>query len=110
MRRRPALAVLLMFVVLAVIHTWPHRVCAGELWPQQHRRHAAESWTMAWVAHQVVRDPVHLFDANIFYPERHTLAFSEHLFVQSMMGAPVRWAGGSARRSSTTLSSSRASR
>ena len=51
---------------------------------------------MAWVAHQIVRDPVHLFDANIFYPERQTLAFSEHLFVQSMMAAPVRWAGGSA--------------
>ena len=49
---------------------------------------------MAWVAHQIVRDPVHLFEANIFYPERHTLAFSEHLFVQSMMGAPVAWAGG----------------
>ena len=43
----------------------------------------------------MVNDPVHLFDANIFYPERHTLAFSEHLFVQSMIGAPVRWAGGS---------------
>src|SRR6185503_17544657 len=35
------------------------------------------------------------FDAPIFYPERHTLAFSEHLMVQSLMGAPLRWAGGS---------------
>ena len=50
---------------------------------------------MAWVAHQIVHDPLHLFDANIFYPERHTLAFSEHLIVQSLMGAPLRWAGGS---------------
>src|SRR4030095_1120844 len=39
--------------------------------------------------------PIPLCEANIFYPERHTLAFSEHLFVQSMIGAPVRWAGGS---------------
>src|SRR5207244_13008946 len=32
---------------------------------------------------------------NMFSPERHSLAFSEHLFVQAMIGAPVRWAGGS---------------
>ena len=25
-------------------------------------------WIMAWVAHQIVADPLHLFDANIFYP------------------------------------------
>ena len=52
-------------------------------------------WIMAWVAHQVVANPLHLFDANIFYPERHTLAYSDHLFVQSMMGAPLLWAGAS---------------
>ena len=48
---------------------------------------------MAWVAHQLVSDPLQLFDANIFYPERHTLAYSDHLFVQSLMGAPLTWAG-----------------
>ena len=48
---------------------------------------------MAWVSHQVVTNPLHLFDANIFYPERYTLAYSDHLFVQSMMGAPLLWAG-----------------
>src|SRR5690349_4518417 len=50
---------------------------------------------MAWVSHQVVTNPLHLFDANIFYPERYTLAYSDHLFVQSMMGAPLLWAGAS---------------
>jgi hypothetical protein len=46
------------------------------------------------VAHQLPRDPVHLFDANIFYPAKHTLAFSEHLFTLAMMGAPLAWGGG----------------
>src|SRR5262245_36737232 len=50
---------------------------------------------MAWVSHQVVTNPLHLFDANIFYPERYTLAYSDHLFVQSMMGAPLLWFGAS---------------
>jgi hypothetical protein len=52
-------------------------------------------WTLAWVAHQLPRDPLHLFDANIFYPEKRTLAFSEHLLPQAVMVAPVLWAGGS---------------
>ena len=32
------------------------------------------TWVLAWVAHQLPRAPAHLFDANIFYPERNTLA------------------------------------
>jgi hypothetical protein len=52
-------------------------------------------WILAWVAHQSITDPLHLFDANIFFPERGTLAYSDHLFVQSMMGAPLLWTGAS---------------
>lgn len=87
-------AILLLFIVLAIVHTWPIASAPGRLGRNSQADTQLNAWTMAWVAHQVVRDPVHLFDANIFYPERHTLAFSEHLFVQSMMVAPVLWAGG----------------
>jgi hypothetical protein len=37
--------------------------------------------------------PAHLFDANIFYPERRTLAFSETLLLPSLVVAPLRWIG-----------------
>lgn len=86
---------LALFVALAILHTWPLASAPGRIGRNGQADTQLNAWTMAWVAHQVVRDPVHLFDANIFYPERHTLAFSEHLFVQSMLGAPVRWLGGS---------------
>ena len=43
--------------------------------------------------HQLPRDPLHLFDANIFHPERNTLAFSEHMLPQALMGAPLLWLG-----------------
>jgi hypothetical protein len=52
-------------------------------------------WVLAWVAHQAPRAPLHLFDTNAFYPDRNTLAFSEAMFVQSAMAAPIIWAGGS---------------
>ena len=50
-------------------------------------------WIVASVAHQAVRDPAHLVDANIFHPERGTLAYSEYLIVPAAMGAPLLWLG-----------------
>lgn len=94
-RKRTGWATLCLFAVLAILHTWPLASAPGRLGRNGQADTQLNVWTMAWVAHQVVHDPIHLFDANIFYPERHTLAFSEHLFVQSMMGAPVRWVGAS---------------
>src|SRR5262249_9774050 len=52
-------------------------------------------WIIAWVAHQAPRDPLHLFDANVFYPERDTLAYSEAMILQGAMGAPLLWLGAS---------------
>src|SRR5256885_8391364 len=51
------------------------------------------AWPLAWVAHQLPRAPAHLFDANIFYPERRTLAYSETLLVPGLVAAPLHWAG-----------------
>lgn len=46
-------------------------------------------WTLAWVSRAVVTDPVHLFDANVFYPARSTLACSEHMLGNAPFFAPV---------------------
>ena len=51
------------------------------------------TWVLAWVAHQLPRAPAHLFDANIFYPERNTLAYSETLLVPGAAAAPLYWIG-----------------
>jgi hypothetical protein len=51
------------------------------------------AWAMAWVAHQLPRAPAHLFDANIFYPERRTLAYSETLLLPAAVAAPLAWLG-----------------
>src|SRR5713226_9588969 len=51
------------------------------------------TWVLAWVAHQLPRAPAHLFDANIFYPERNALAFSETLIVPGVIVAPLHWLG-----------------
>jgi hypothetical protein len=51
------------------------------------------TWVLAWVAHQLPRAPAHLFDANIFYPERNTLAYSETLLLPGTVAAPLYWVG-----------------
>jgi hypothetical protein len=90
-----AAGALALFVLLTVAHTWP-LASAPATWS---RNDAADTilheWILAWVPHQLLRHPLHLFDANIFYPERYTLAYSDPLFVQSIMGAPLLWAGAS---------------
>jgi hypothetical protein len=86
---------LALFVLLAVVHTWPLASDPAHLSRNDNADAVLNEWTIAWVAHQTPRDPLHLFDANIFYPDRNVLAYSEHMFVQSMMGAPLLWSGTS---------------
>lgn len=38
------------------------------------------SWVMWWDYHQTFTNPLHLFDANVFYPFKYTLAFTEHSY------------------------------
>ena len=50
-------------------------------------------WRLTWIAHQLLVDPMHLFDANIFYPALNTLAFSDAVLLPSLVAAPAIWAG-----------------
>ena len=51
------------------------------------------TWVLGWVAHQLPIAPAHIFDANIFYPARNTLAYSETLLVPGLLAAPLFWLG-----------------
>ena len=50
------------------------------------------TWALAWVAHQLPRAPARLFDANIFYPHRDTLAYSESNLGAGALAIPAYWA------------------
>ena len=50
-------------------------------------------WRLAWVAHQVVTDPLHLFDANIFFPATLALTYSDSIVLPGLAAAPFLWAG-----------------
>jgi hypothetical protein len=76
-------------VALVVANTWP-------LAPSLDRVGRADSydgqyglWQAAWVARAILTDPRHLYDANIFYPHRTTLAFSEPSLLAGILGLPA---------------------
>ena len=46
-------------------------------------------WRIGWVAHQIVTDPLHLFDGNIFYPTPLTLTLSDPVILPALTIAPL---------------------
>ncbi len=51
-------------------------------------------WTISWDVEALLHRPLSLFDANIFFPEPRTLAYSEHLLGSAVLGAPALLATG----------------
>jgi hypothetical protein len=51
-------------------------------------------YIVAWNVHQAFRNPTHLFDANVLHPVPHSLAFTDHRLLPSLLVAPVIWATG----------------
>jgi hypothetical protein len=92
---RAAAAALGFFAALAVVHTWPLASAPATLSRNDNGDTQLNEWIVSWIAHRLPREPLALFDANIFHPEPRTLAFSEPLLVPALVGAPIRWLGGS---------------
>ncbi len=92
-QRATHVAVLALFVVLAIAHTWP--LGTGlDYWSRHDNADTVlNEWVLAWIAHILPQHPLQLFNANIFYPEVRTLAFSEHMIVQGVLGLPLFAAG-----------------
>ena len=47
------------------------------------------AWIFWWDYHQTFTDPIHLFNANVFYPLKYTLAFSEHSYGIALLFFPL---------------------
>ncbi|MEZ5287916.1 MAG: hypothetical protein R2712_24585 [Vicinamibacterales bacterium] len=90
---RRAAALLALFAALTLFHTWPLAADITGLSRLDNDDTGLNVWIVAWVEHILPRNPLALFDAPMFYPEPHTLAYSEHLLVPALIGAPLRAAG-----------------
>lgn len=81
-----------LFFLFAAVTSYPLIVQPGGV-VGAHGDALFSVWRLAWVAHQLRTDPFRLFDANIFYPEARTLAYSDAMLLPAVIWAPVQWVG-----------------
>jgi len=89
---RPAtrfFAVVAFFVVLTAVMTYPQIMRMGSAL-RDPGDPLLNTWILAWDVHKLTQlEFVDFFDANIFHPLKRTLAYSEHLFPQALVAAPI---------------------
>ncbi|MDQ5858207.1 MAG: hypothetical protein M3542_08040, partial [Acidobacteriota bacterium] len=93
-RGREVLLAAGVFLLATILLTWPQaaRIGSGlgDLWDAK-----LNAWIFHWDYHQTFHDPLRLFHANIFYPAKYTLAFSENLWGAAVFGFPLFASGAS---------------
>ena len=90
-RGMPAWQAGLLYSLLTLAFTWPQVLQLGTV--PDNKDSYFNLWRLAWIAHQLLQDPVHLFDANIFAPLPNALAFSDAILLEGLVAAPGIWAG-----------------
>jgi hypothetical protein len=73
------LCVALAAIALAVLTTWPLVLHMPSRIAPDIGDPVRTAWQIAWVGHALLHDPLHLFNANVFYPHPLSLAFSDSL-------------------------------
>jgi hypothetical protein len=81
--------VFLVSILLTIFLTYPLAFRLGHVGRIELDDGRWSIWVTSWVARTLVADPIHLFDANIFYPHRNTLVYSEINLGSGLLGAPV---------------------
>ena len=87
-----AAAAAVLYILLTIANGWP-MAARPDARIGEHGDAYFSVWRLAWVAHQLKTSPLHLFDANIFYPEPRTLAYSDAMLLPATVLAPLSWAG-----------------
>ncbi len=77
------------FVLLSFVYTYPLITA-----PQRANRLDSpdamlNSWIVSWCLYELPRSPGHLFDANIFFPDEGSLAYSENLLTGALLASPA---------------------
>ena len=83
----PILA-MLAYALLAVGTTHPLWLHLADAVPSDIGDPLLNTWIQAWDGHAFLIAPLHLFEANIYYPLPNTLAYSEHLASTALLALP----------------------
>ncbi len=84
--------IILAFLCLTITMIWPLAAPGPVSVPTSDDSYFS-IWRLAWIAHQIVRNPAELFNANVFYPATDTLAYSDAMLLVGIVAAPFFWIG-----------------
>jgi hypothetical protein len=87
-----ATAVFVTACALAVVMTWPMAPGIDRLGRTNTGDGLYSLWVVSWVSRALIANPAGLYHANVFYPHRNTLAYSEANITAGVMGVPFYWA------------------
>jgi hypothetical protein len=82
-----------VFILLALAFTWPLILHPASSIPGDYGDPLLNTWILAHDARSFT-SPGSLFQANIMYPARDVITYSEHLFSMAVLAAPVYWLTG----------------
>jgi hypothetical protein len=89
LRAREILLVSLVALAISVAVTWPMTARLGSSGRLENGDARFSIWNVSWVAHALTSDPANVWNANIFYPQKGTLAYSEANLVAGAIGVPA---------------------
>src|SRR3954470_22184073 len=78
-RRREVLFAALTAVGLALLMHWPLPLVLGRDVPRDLGDPLPQAWQVAWDGHALAHQPLDFFQANVFWPLKNSLAFSDAL-------------------------------
>jgi len=96
-------AVIVLFIVLSIFFTRPLATKASDSTVRHISDPQFQAWELAWQVHELGINPTNLFNANIFFPNRYTLAYSDHQFANALLAAPILLATGNPMQSANYL-------
>jgi hypothetical protein len=89
---RELAAVMVVATVLAAVLTFPFAAQMTHVGRVDNFDGAFGIWNVSWVARTLVVNPTRVLDANIFYPHRRTLVYSETNLGAGALAIPAYWA------------------
>jgi hypothetical protein len=82
------IAALVIFALLTLLHLHPLSFHPGDS-VHDTGDPLLNSWIISSIQQSLISQPKKMFDGNIFFPSENTIAFSEHLFPQSVVSLPL---------------------
>jgi hypothetical protein len=83
------LIILVVFLLLTCVFTRPIITRGDHATYKDPYDPTLGAWTLTWDYKAMTSNPLNLFNANIFYPNPYTLAYSENQFTTALIATPL---------------------